>query len=188
MFGQDWGSSLGLRVVAEDEERFTRIVIGNGLLPAANGVETKRWLIRIWQAVTRWSPWLPVGQIVRASAGHPLTKAEVAAYDAPFPSEAFLAGVRVFPQLIPMSARDPATAGNVAAWGVLERWNKPFLTVYSDRDPVLRGMDTLFQRRVPGAGGLSHARVPGGHFLQEASSEELVRRIDDLILSTPGAA
>ncbi len=184
LFGQDWGSSLGLRVVAECENRFARIVIGNGLLPAEDGVETKRWLIRVWQAVTRWSPWLPVGRIVHASAGHRLTKAEVAAYDAPFPSEAYLAGVRVFPQIIPMSAKDPATRANVAAWEVLKRWNKPFLTVYSDGDPVLRGMDTLFQERVPGAAGLPHARVPGGHFLQEPSGDELVRRIDALIAST----
>lgn len=183
LFGQDWGASLGLRLATELEGRFARIVIGNGLLPAADGVETKRWLIRMWQAFTRWSPWIPVGQIVSRSSGCVLTDAEVAAYDAPFPSEEYLAGVRVFPQLIPMSSTDPATPGNVAAWQVLRRWEKPFLTVYSDGDPVLGGMDTLFQERVPGAQGQPHARVEGGHFLQEAAGPELVRRIHGLVVA-----
>ena len=183
LFGQDWGSSIGLRLAAENEERFGRIVIGNGLLAGETGIETKRWVIRLWQAFTRWSPWIPVGQIVSRSSGRTLTDAEVRAYDAPFPSREYLAGVRVFPQLIPMSSDDPATADNVAAWEVLERWTKPFLTVYSNGDPVLGAMDALFQERIPGAMGQPHARVEGGHFLQEAAAPELARRIHELIVT-----
>jgi haloalkane dehalogenase len=148
-------------------------------------VETKRAIIRFWKAFTRWSPFLPVGQIVRLSSGKRLTPQEVAAYDAPFPSEAFLAGVRVFPQLIPMSSDDPATEGNVAAWSVLRNWEKPFLTVFSNGDPVLGEMDRLFQERIPGAAHQPHARVDGGHFLQEPAGWELVRHIDTLIAQTP---
>lgn len=185
LFGQDWGSSLGLRLAAEHAKRFDRIVIGNGLLPAEHGVETKRWLIRMWQAFTRWSPWIPVGQIVSRSSGRALSAEEIRAYDAPFPSKEYLAGVRVFPQLIPTSSKSPATGGNVAAWEVLKRWTKPFLTVYSNGDPVLGDMDSLFQARVPGAQGQPHARVEGGHFLQEAAGPELARRIHDLIVATP---
>jgi haloalkane dehalogenase len=172
-----------LRLAAEDETRFSRIVIGNGLLPAENGIETKRWVVRLWGAFTRWSPWVPVGQIVSRASGRELTDAETRAYDAPFPSREYLAGVRAFPQLIPMSATDPATAGNVAAWKVLERWTKPFLTLYSDGDPVLGDMDALFQERVPGAMGQPHARVQGGHFLQEVAAPELARRIHELVVT-----
>lgn len=178
LFGQDWGSSLGLRLAAQNDNRFSRIVIGNGLLPAENGLETKRALVKVWQAFTRLSPWIPVGQIVGRASGRTLSASERRAYDAPFPSNDFLAGVRVFPQLIPMSSRDPATPDNVAAWDVLKRWTKPFLTLYSDADPVLGGMDALFQARVPGAQGQPHAIVKGGHFLQEVSGPELVERID----------
>ena len=183
LFGQDWGSVIGLRLVAATGDRFGRIVIGNGLLPAGDGVETKRWLIRIWQAFTRWSPWIPVGQIVARSSGRKLSVAERFAYDAPFPSNEYLAGVRVFPQLIAMSSEDPATEGNVAAWDVLKGWTKPFLTIYSDGDPVLGGMDALFQERIPGAMGQPHARVRGGHFLQESAALELARRIHELIVT-----
>jgi haloalkane dehalogenase len=110
---------------------------------------------------------------------------EIRAYDAPFPSNEHLTGVRAFTALIPMSADDPATPGNVAAWDVLKRWQKPFLTLFSNGDPVLGGMDALFQRRVPGAAGQPHGRVEGGHFLQEAAGPELVRRIDAWIRATP---
>ncbi|MEM8605948.1 MAG: haloalkane dehalogenase [Myxococcota bacterium] len=185
LFGQDWGSSLGLRLAAANESRFSRIVIGNGLLPAEHGLETKRALVRAWQAFTRWSPWIPVGRIVEGAAGRSFNRAERQAYDAPFPSNEYLAGVRVFPQLIPMSEHDPATRDNVEAWRVLKQWQKPFLTLYSDSDPVLGGMDRLFQERVPGARGLPHHIVKGGHFLQEVSGPELAERIHSLIEATP---
>lgn len=183
LFGQDWGSTIGLRLAAENEARFGRIVIGNGLLAGAKGVETNRGIIRLWQAFTRWSPWIPVGRIVSRASGRALTTAEVRAYDAPFPSGEYLAAVRVFPRLIPMSSADPATADNVAAWSVLQRWTKPFLTVYSNGDPVLGEMDALFQKRVPGASGQPHARVEGGHFLQEVAGPELARHIHNLIVT-----
>ena len=59
-----------------------------------------------------------------------------------------------------------------------------FLTVYSNGDPILGDLDVLFQQRVPGAQGQPHARLEGGHFLQEASGPELARRIHDLIAAT----
>jgi len=173
LFGQDWGSTLGLLLATTNDERFSRIVIGNGLLHGKDGLETKRGLVHLWRAFTRWSPWVPVGQVVSRRA-----------YDAPFPSREFLAGVRAFPQLIPMSSKDPATPANVAAWQALARWNKPFLTVYSDGDPILGDLDVLFQQRVPGAHGQPHVRLEGGHFLQEVSGPEIARRIHDLIAAT----
>ena len=37
-FGQDWGGLIGLRVIAEEPDRFARIMISNTGLPAAGGV------------------------------------------------------------------------------------------------------------------------------------------------------
>lgn len=70
---------------------------------------------------------------------------------------------------------------------VLKRWTKPFLTVYSNGDPVLGEMDAQFHERVPGAAGQPHARVEGGRFLQEAASSELARRIHELIITDRGS-
>jgi haloalkane dehalogenase len=59
---------------------------------------------------------------------------------------------------------------------VLRRWEKPFLTLFSDNDPILGGADRLFHKLIPGAHGQAHHVVPGGHFLQEDSPEELATR------------
>ena len=62
----------------------------------------------------------------------------------------------------------------------IARWRR------SDGDPVLGEMDRLFHERVPGAAGQAHARVTGGHFLQEPAGPELVQHIDRLIAREPG--
>jgi haloalkane dehalogenase len=59
---------------------------------------------------------------------------------------------------------------------VLRRWRKPFLTAFSDRDPVTHGFDAIFQRDVPGCAGQPHTTIAGGgHFLQEDQGEALAR-------------
>lgn len=69
---------------------------------------------------------------------------------------------------------------NRRAWQVLERWRKPLLTAFSDGDPITRGYERTFQRRVPGAAGQPHATIcRAGHFLQEDAGEELARVIVD---------
>jgi haloalkane dehalogenase len=58
---------------------------------------------------------------------------------------------------------------------VYERWEKPFLTAFSDGDPITRGMDRAMQQRIPGARGLPHTTLAGGHFLQEDSGPALAK-------------
>jgi haloalkane dehalogenase len=112
----------------------------------------------------------------------------VAAYDAPFPDERYLAGARQFPLLVPITPDDPASAANRAAWRVLERFEKPFLTAFSDRDPVTHGMDQALRARIPGAKGQPHATIAGGgHFLQEDRGEELARVVVDFVRRSGGA-
>jgi haloalkane dehalogenase len=72
---------------------------------------------------------------------------------------------------------------------VLEGWKRPFLTAFSDGDPITRGGDRVFQQRVPGAHDQPHVVVRGaGHFLQEDAPEELVDLIDGFIRQTGGQA
>jgi haloalkane dehalogenase len=184
LFGQDWGALIGLRLAAENEERFARIVIGNGVLPDPDYARQPPLAFRLWRAFARYSPWFRAGAIVSFGSGRKLSRAEKAAYDAPFPSSRYLAGARAFPCLVPFAADDPSAEANRAAWEVLRRWKKPFLTLFSTGDPILGRFDTLFHRRVPGAEGQPHARVRGGHFLQEVSGPELARRMNELIAAT----
>ena len=166
LFCQDWGSLIGLRVAAENERCFARIALGNGGLPTGDQAMPKAF--RIWQKFARFSPWFPVGKIIQKGTVTTLTDDTVAAYDAPFPSAKFKAGARAFPQLVPTKPDDPASDANRAAWAIFERWEKPFLTTFSNRDPITRGGEIPWQERVPGARNLEHVKIRNaGHFLQE---------------------
>jgi len=80
---------------------------------------------------------------------------------------------------------DPAAVENRRAWRVLERWEKPFLTAFSDGDPITRGLDRVLRERIPGARGRAHPTLEGaGHFLQEDRGAELARVLVDFVLST----
>jgi len=181
---QDWGSLIGLRLAAENEDRFARIVLANGGLPTGDQALPRAFML--WQQFARWSPWFPISRIVQAGTVKTLSADERRAYDAPFPSARFKAGARAFPQLVPTSDDDPAAEANRQAWLRLRAWHKPFLTAFSNRDPITRGGATPFQSSVPGAGGLRHPIIKGaGHFLQEDAGAELARHVIELVATTP---
>jgi haloalkane dehalogenase len=93
-----------------------------------------------------------------------------------------MAGARAMPALVPTTPEDPAVPGNLAAWEVFEGWEKPFLTAFSDSDPITRGLDAGFRERIPGARGQPHTTIRGaGHFLQEDAGEELGALVVDLV-------
>jgi haloalkane dehalogenase len=176
LFCQDWGSLIGLRLAAEMPARFDRIVLANGGLPTGIGPVPRAF--RIWRAFARYSPWFPIGRIVKTGCAAGLTPAEVAAYDAPYPARRYRVAARVFPGFVPTTPDDPERTRNERAWDVFKRWDKPFLTLFSTRDPVTRGGEKIWQTQVPGARGQPHARTRGaGHFLQEDKGAEVAAAI-----------
>lgn len=184
LFCQDWGSLIGLRMLTDAPERFARAVLGNGGLPTgeARGVPAA---FRIWRAFARWSPWFPIGRIVASGCAAGLTPAEIAAYDAPFPTRRHRLAARLFPRFVPTTLEDPERSANQQAWRVLETWDKPFLTLFSTRDPITRGGERIFQKRVPGARGQPHTLIRGaGHFLQEDKGAELAQKIHEFIMAS----
>jgi haloalkane dehalogenase len=80
-----------------------------------------------------------------------------------------------------MRPNDPASEANRNAWKVLERWEKPFLTTFSNGDPITRGGDHYMQKRIPGAKDQPHVTLKGGHFLQEDSPVPFARAINSLL-------
>ena len=64
------------------------------------------------------------------------------------------------PSSSPTRLDDPAAAQNRAAWEVLGRFSKPFLTAFGDADPITRGADARLQQLVPGARGQPHVTSP----------------------------
>jgi len=183
LFGQDWGGLIGLRVLASAPDRFDRVVLGNTGLPTGQGKASDAFLA--WQRFSQTTERFPVGAIVKGGCLTALTPEVIAAYDAPFPDDRYLAGARIFPSLVPTSPDDPASADNAAAWRVLERFERPFLLAYSDGDPVTKGGDAPFRAKVPGAQGREHVTIEGGgHFLQEDRGEQLASVIIQFIGET----
>lgn len=183
LFCQDWGGLLGLRLAAEHEDRFARIVAANTFLPTGDTHPGRAFLA--WQQFSQRTPTFHAGNIVKGGCVTELAPEVIAAYDAPFPDEGYVAGARQFPLLVPTSPDDPATIPNRRAWEVLRRWQKPFLCAFSDSDPISRGADAVLQSAIPGAKGQPHTTISGaGHFLQEDKGEELAHIVVDCIART----
>ncbi len=181
--GQDWGSLVGLRLVALEPDRYARVAIGNGGLPTGHGPASEAFLA--WQRFSQETEDFPVGRIIDGGCTTSLSPEVVAAYDAPFPDDSYKAAARIFPTLVPTSAEDPATPDQEAAWKVLERFDRPFLLCFSDSDPITRGGDKPFLAKVPGAQGQPHTTIEGGgHFLQEDRGRELGQVLADFIART----
>lgn len=182
LFCQDWGGLIGLRVVGEQPDRFARLVIGNSGLPTGDQ-EMPEAFMR-WQHFSQTVESFPVSPMIQGATNRELTPAELAAYDAPFPSEAFKEGPRIMPSLVPTSPDNPASAANRKAWEVLMAFERPVLTTFSDNDPITGGGDRVFQKLVPGTKGQDHTTVSGGHFLQEDAGPELAAIINGFVDAT----
>jgi len=184
LFCQDWGGLIGLRLLAEEGDRFSRCVAANTMLPTGDHHPGDAFVQ--WQQLSQNIPIFATGKIIAGACVKPVTADTIADYDAPFPDESYKAGARQFPMLVPISADDPAAIPNRRAWEILSKMQKPFLTAFSDKDPITKGGDAIFQKRIPGCSGQAHTTITdGGHFLQEDQSERLVQVILEFITATP---
>jgi haloalkane dehalogenase len=183
LVGQDWGGLIGLRIAAENPDRFARIVVANTGLPTGDQPMTEGFMR--WREYSQTVENFHVGGIVKGGCVNDPPLEVIAAYNAPFPDDSYKAGARQFPLLVPIRPDDPASEANRRAWEVLRRWEKPLLTAFSDGDPVTRGGERVFQKLVPGAQDQPHVTIAGaGHFLQEDKGEDLARIIVDFINRT----
>jgi haloalkane dehalogenase len=176
LFAQDWGGVIGFPVATRHPERFARLIAANTGLPTGQGANAalQQWLDYSDRAVS-----LPVAQLVHGFTVKGLSEAEQRAYDAPFPDGSYQAAALSFPRLIPLQPDNPGVPLMRETWQLLERWTKPCLTVFGDRDPISKGADLAFQERVPGAKGQPHVTLsPAHHFLQEDQPEAIARYVD----------
>ena len=187
---QDWGGPIGLRALSEMADRFDAVLATNTLLPnyepPPNGVDG--WpgpIIEAWAKTCRESDDLPVAEIVAGVSANRPDAAIMAAYDAPFPDASHKAAALAITGLIPIRADMPGLSENRKAWQVLERFDRPFLTAFSDGDPSTKAWERVFRERVPGARGQPVVEIAGaGHFVQEEKGEELARVLIDLLRRT----
>lgn len=199
-FGQDWGGLIGLRVVAAQPHRFSRVVVSNTALASSGGVGGALgyplfkalvwWLGPItledlrtdltfprWVAYSQNVPDLPIGDVMVALSGG--KEYPRAGYEAPFPDRSYKAAAHIMPYLVPSQLRE-----NEAAWQtVFDEWDKPFLVAFTDGDPLTGAGETVFLERIPSA---EQVKIRGaGHFVQEDAGPELARLIVDFMQDRP---
>jgi len=180
---QDWGGLIGLRLLAANPDRFERVVTANTGLPTGDHPISDAFLN--WRKFSIETPDFDTGAIIAMATRKEVSDDVIAAYNAPFPDDTYKAGARIFPSLVPIEPDDPASQANREAWKVLGGFEKPFLTAFSDGDPITRGGEGVFQKNVPGAKGRPHTTIKGGgHFLQEDCGEELAQVVVDFIRSS----
>jgi haloalkane dehalogenase len=174
---QDWGGLTGLSVVKDMPDVFNSLVIMNTGLPVGMtkpsdipmGVPFLVWRL----SMLLLANFLPVKQLFRYVLGF---SDEVASgYSAPFPDSTYKAGVAAWPLLVPMLRDDPVAPHMVEARKCLKAWNKPLLVMFSDMDPITRGLEKEFMSWTPSAKQLT---IKGaGHFLQETHGAEIASNV-----------
>lgn len=123
-------------------------------------------------------------QMLEALTFDPLTEAEKAAYDAPYPSRLAMAGLRTFPSL-----RNELVGITEQPMNALEAYDRPFLLLFGGNDPGLAGEGDgrpWMTSRIPGARGQPHHTFPdASHFLQDDKGPEIAARVDQFIRANP---
>ena len=171
---QDWGGSLGLRVLSQIPERFARLVAMNtGISDGrARGESFMKWR-RYSQRV----PSLDLPHLMRAALKkRQLSDAEAAAYAAPFPSVEYQTAALVFPRLVPIRPDHPGAYDNRVAIERLKTLDLPVLLPWADGDPITAPAEphlrSIFKNVAP------RIVVEGaGHFIQEDAGEEVAGHI-----------
>ncbi len=181
LFCQDWGGLIGLRLVANDPDRFARIAVSNTGLPTGDRTPSEAFLK--WQAFSQKVETFPTEFVIQGATHVELTDDVLKAYSAPFPNEDYTAGAKIFPALVPTTSDDPESENNRQAWkNIFMKWTKPLITLFGDNDPVTKGGDKVFQKLVPGAKGQAHKIIEGGgHFIQEDQGPLLAEHIISFI-------
>jgi haloalkane dehalogenase len=154
------------------------VITANTGLPTGDQEMSEAFLE--WREFSLSSPTFDVGRVISGGTASELGPDVLAGYDAPFPDDTYKAGARIFPALVPATPDDPEAGAQRLAWQELMKWDKPWVTAFSDRDAITRGGDRVFQKLIPGAQGMPHRTIKGGgHFLQEDKPQEVAQVIID---------
>jgi haloalkane dehalogenase len=181
---QDWGGLIGLRLVGEHPDKFARVVAANTMLPTGDHPLGESFFK--WQQLSQNIPVFATGNIIQGGCAIAMSPDVLAAYDAPFPDETYKEGARQFPMLVPAQPDDPAAPANRKAWAALMQFKKPFLTAFSDKDPITAGGSAVLQKLIPGCAGQAHTTIEnGGHFLQEDQGQKLAEVVVEFIRANP---
>ncbi|MCK9273975.1 MAG: haloalkane dehalogenase [Syntrophales bacterium] len=171
---QDWGGSIGLRVLAEIPERFKALVAMNtGITP---GVKSHQ-AFDSWRFFSQRSKELDLPGLMNITLTlRKLTDAEAAAYAAPFPSREYQTCALLFPRLVPIRPDQPGAYDNRQAIEILKTLELPVFLLWGGADAITKPSESylrkIFKNVAP------PAIIEGaGHFIQEDAGEEAAAQI-----------
>jgi haloalkane dehalogenase len=177
---QDWGGLLGLPVAANHPDRFARLVPMNTFVPTGNAEMPDAWY-EFHDFVERVDE-LPVSMFVENATATDLSEEVLAAYDAPFGSEAEKAGAREWPDMVPRADGGDGAEITREAHEALKSWEKPAFVLFGDSDPITSGARDPLWNLIPTASDQPDVWIEGAsHFLQEDAGEEIADRIVDFV-------
>ena len=161
---QDWGGLLGLTLPLDVPEAIDRLLVMNTAI--ATGVNPGAGFMA-WKAYNASRPDLDVAGLLSRSVDG-LTEAEAWAYAAPFVDQSYKAGVRRFPELVPIEPEmEGADEGRRAMAWWNTAWRGPAFMAVGVQDPVL-GLRVMEALRDTIAGCSEPMKIKdGGHFVQE---------------------
>jgi haloalkane dehalogenase len=163
---QDWGGLLGLTLPVDPKfkSRLERLIVMNtGIAVGASPGPG----FQAWKDYALSTPNLPIGELIARGTPH-LTTAEIAAYDAPYPSPEYKAGAQVFPALVPVTPdMEGADISRAAAAFWSTEWNGPSFMAIGMADPVLGPPAMMMLNKLIKGCPPPMEIEGGGHFVQE---------------------
>lgn len=160
---QDWGGLLGLTLPLALPNLVSRAIVMNTTFGTGN-FSSEGFLQ--WKTFCESQPDMDVGALFNKVCTS-LTSEEIRAYNAPFPSIEYKAGVRRFPQLVPLRPDEPFA---ILSKGALKWWQQfdgPVFVALGVLDfvfgeEIMNSTKSVFKRTNPVL-----LKVEEGHFVQE---------------------
>jgi haloalkane dehalogenase len=171
---QDWGGMLGLRLLAQSPERFSRLVATNtGIADGRGATEA----FRRWRRFSQRVEMLDVPAMMNNTLKRgKLTDDEARAYAAPFPSKEHQTAALIFPRLVPIRLDHAGAYDNRCAIEKLKSLDLPVFLPWADGDPITapaeKFLRSIFRNCAPPL-----TIKDAGHFIQEDAGEELAEAI-----------
>jgi haloalkane dehalogenase len=179
----DWGGILGLTLPMEMPERFKRLVVMNTALPVGEGLSDD---FLMWKNYVGQLTDVPVPGVLGVFSPGQLDLMDMVAYAAPFPDQRYQAGVRRFPEMVPVDPGMDGVEQCIQAREFLsQKWTGESFMATGLLDTALGKtvMDELCSviRGCPEPLELPHA----GHFVQEAGEEVAIAALESFGIPLP---